>query len=574
MLLKNKIRIFVCFVLFEVTCISFAQVKFPSPEEMLQQLKGRNDIKVTEIEKGIIKLQYPNRKTILKNINEYKPPEQNTIRYSPTYDSTIINLITIDTLPYYRKYGFWQEVPIHNWQFDFVRVGDVNNNGKYELYGCKKLFNSDLQPINIYEMNYSGTFEFKYQYDSVANARNIYDVNKDGQQEVFLTASALLLVPYEQRVFSKSSDTSLATELNFIFYFEDQLNNQTLGNLDGDSFTDLLFVGFSKVGIYIYEYNPVVNNFDSVYHFTTSGEYAYGGFSIGDFDHDGKTDMVCATMEGNVYVIENEGDNQYINSWQGMVETYNAYIHTWTNDTDKNGKPEFWVLGDAFYYGVPITRITLFETDGDNSYQAVGRIDLIGIFSFSAGNMQTVDVDNDGTDEVAVCIDGNFLILRFNGSRNHQTYEIYYIKQPAENEGYMGAIMADLLDDSEMEILISMGNPNKVMTRIYKPASATSVYDNNKLPETIKLYQNYPNPFNPSTNIKFDLIKADYVSIKVYNILGKEVKSLLNRKVSVGEHKVQWNGKDNNNRELPSGIYLIKITAGSYQKTIKAILLK
>ena len=132
---------------------------------------------------------------------------------------------------------------------------------------------------------------------------------------------------------------------------------------------------------------------------------------------------------GKVFVIENEGDDLYKVAWQGSVESNNAYIHTWTNDIDKNGKPEFWVLADAYYNGIGTTRITIFETNGDNSYQAVGRIDLVGIFSFYAGNMQAVDIDNDGTEEVAVCIDENFLILKFNGSENQQTYEVYYIKK-------------------------------------------------------------------------------------------------------------------------------------------------
>ena len=121
------------------------------------------------------------------------------------------------------------------------------------------------------------------------------------------------------------------------------------------------------------------------------------------------------------------------------------------------------MLGDAFYNGQAITRITIFETNGNNSYEVVGRIDLIGVFSFYAGTMQAVDIDDDGIDEVAVCIDDNFLILKFNGSANHHTYELYYIKQnelniPGEFQVYFGATMAVLKGstNAEYEILISM----------------------------------------------------------------------------------------------------------------------
>src|SRR5690606_37765097 len=100
-----------------------------------------------------------------------------------------------------------------------------------------------------------------------------------------------------------------------------------------------------------------------------------------------------------------------------------------SNDIDGNGKPEFWVMGDAYYNGIGTTRLTIFETDGDNSYHAVGRVDLLGIFSFYAGSIQPIDIDGDGIEEVAICIDENFLILKFNGSENHHTYEVYYIKK-------------------------------------------------------------------------------------------------------------------------------------------------
>jgi hypothetical protein len=340
--------------------------------------------------------------------------------------------------------------------------------------------------------------------------------------------------------------------------------------------------------VYIFEYNPIINNFDSVYHFQVPDpiDLGVGGYSIGDFDLDGKTDIVFSTMRGKVFVIENEGNNQYTDVWLGSVESNNAYFHTWTNDIDKNGKVEFWVLADAYYNGIGTTRITIFETNGDNSYQAVGRIDLVGIMSFYAGNMQAIDVDGDGTEEVAVCIDDNFLILKFNGSKNYHTYEVYYIKQNELNtEGeyqiYTGAIMYDLQNTGEYEILISMrhiieGQPTigRFLTKIYKHDSTTSVNDDKILPTSLKLYQNYPNPFNPSTNIKFSLDKSEIVSIKVYNILGKEIKLLLKENLPPGEHKIQWDGKDNEGSPLPSGIYFIQMKAGEYQQTIKSVLLK
>jgi hypothetical protein len=298
-----------------------------------------------------------------------------------------------------------------------------------------------------------------------------------------------------------------------------------------------------------------------------------------------KTDIVFGTGRGNVFVIENEGDNLYTNSWVGMVETYAAYIHTWTHDIDRNGKPEFWVLGDAYYNGIGTTRITIFETNGDNSYYAVGRVDLVGVFSFYAGTMQAIDIDGDGIQEIAVCIDQNFLVLKFNGSQNHQTYEVYYIKQnelaaAGENSAYYGATMYDLTQNNEYEILISMDHilyqqTGRFLTRIYRPDSLSSFTNRGlNLPESSRLKQNYPNPFNPTTSISFEISDYSIVSLKVYNILGKEIKTLLEKELSPGSYAISWEARDSNGELLPSGVYLIQLHSGNYTKTIKALLLR
>lgn len=594
-IMKSQLTVKIFFaigLLFVVSSFTLAQ---QTREEKIQQLKNREDIKVTEVEPNLLKLEYPNGKVRYKNIGNYEPviTYEQQPAYSPTYDSTIIDLTSVDTTLYYHKYSFWQEVPIHNWDFDFLRIGDVDNNGRPELYGARKFFTSsnDAEPVTVYELNDSEIFEEIFQYDSVSIIRNIYDVKGDSRLEVHLTTSGLLGIPSQQRFFSKPVDTSLATEVNFIFSpFEEgsQLDDQTLGDFDNNQKTDLLFDRHSPPYVFIFEYNPIANNFDSVYRFQVPDpiDLGIGGYSVGDFDLDGKTDIVFSTVRGKVFIIENEGNNQYNDVWQGSVESSNAYVHTWTNDIDKNGKPEFWVLADAYYNGIGTTRITIFETDGDNSYQAVGRIDLVGIMSFYAGNMQAIDIDGDGTKEVAVCIDDNFLIIKFNGSENHHTYEVYYIKKNELNTGveyqiYTGAIMNDLQNTGEYEILISMyhiieGQPTigRFITKIYKPDSTTSIYDDEILPTSIKLYQNYPNPFNPSTEIKFKLNKQEIVSIKVYNVLGKEIKLLLQENLPSGEYTIHWNGKDNKGSSLPSGIYFIQMQAGEYQQTIKGLLLK
>ncbi|MBN2571997.1 MAG: T9SS type A sorting domain-containing protein, partial [Ignavibacteriales bacterium] len=89
------------------------------------------------------------------------------------------------------------------------------------------------------------------------------------------------------------------------------------------------------------------------------------------------------------------------------------------------------------------------------------------------------------------------------------------------------------------------------------------------VPEGFTLYQNYPNPFNPTTTISFSLSEDIFVSLKIFDILGREVETLLSDKFSAGTYSEQWNATN-----LPSGIYLYQINAGNFTETRKLVLIK
>lgn len=102
----------------------------------------------------------------------------------------------------------------------------------------------------------------------------------------------------------------------------------------------------------------------------------------------------------------------------------------------------------------------------------------------------------------------------------------------------------------------------------------TDVTDLTAIPEQFEVSQNYPNPFNPTTVIKFGLSEASFVSIKIYNMLGQEVKTLVNSDKSSGSYSVQWNGDNNYGQKVTSGTYLYRVTAENSVVTKKMILLK
>lgn len=105
------------------------------------------------------------------------------------------------------------------------------------------------------------------------------------------------------------------------------------------------------------------------------------------------------------------------------------------------------------------------------------------------------------------------------------------------------------------------------------PTGVTSIADKT-IPEDYVLNQNYPNPFNPSTKITFRIPQPEDVEIKIFNIRGREVRSLINSRLIAGEHSIVWDGKNNLGVNVASGVYIYQLRAGSYQQSRKMNLIR
>ena len=462
----------------------FAQFNSLTRVEKLKQLKSRDDVKVTELGDMILKLEYPNGKLLYKNIADYQyPASRISYPVSPTYDSTVIDLTTIDTTLYYHKYSFWQEVPVAPAQMPMpIKAADINQNYLLELYGFEKHYQTSWfnLPLKIFELDPADSiFKVVYTYtDTITRAEDMYDINGDGQLQLF-TSSNELLAPRLKVIYKKPSPNSFAVTEDFYFTVWNQMNDPMFGNYDNNGLTDLLYYSLDAYTS-IAEYNPVFNRFDSVYAFPEPDIYG-AGFSTEDIDGDENSDIVLGSINGFVHVLEYQPGIGYENIWNDTLDTYNAYVHFTTRDIDGNGKPEFWVGGDAFYGSIPKTLYTCYESVGNNNYKIVAKIWIEGVFSFDAYNAFAVDVDKDGVEEIGLCVDQHFLILKFTGRPNQHSYELYYIKKN-EMTGfynvYYGASMYDLTGDSNEEILISRQQENnglRLFTSIYRPAAIVPV---------------------------------------------------------------------------------------------------
>ena len=106
-------------------------------------------------------------------------------------------------------------------------------------------------------------------------------------------------------------------------------------------------------------------------------------------------------------------------------------------------------------------------------------------------------------------------------------------------------------------------------------STATASSDDNlMLPEAFALFQNYPNPFNPSTQISFDVPSAEFITLRVYNLLGQDVKTLSSKTMNPGRYIFEWDGTDLLNNDVASGVYFYELRGESFVSRKKMLLIR
>jgi hypothetical protein len=105
--------------------------------------------------------------------------------------------------------------------------------------------------------------------------------------------------------------------------------------------------------------------------------------------------------------------------------------------------------------------------------------------------------------------------------------------------------------------------------------STTSVKEiTSEMPTSFSLEQNYPNPFNSETMISYQLSKSDDVILKIYNIIGQEIRSLVDERQQVGYYTIRWDGRDDSGDQVSSGLYFYTFIVSEFTQTKKALLIR
>lgn len=103
---------------------------------------------------------------------------------------------------------------------------------------------------------------------------------------------------------------------------------------------------------------------------------------------------------------------------------------------------------------------------------------------------------------------------------------------------------------------------------------STEVKDFAVVPSSYRLLNNYPNPFNPTTKIAFEIPQSENVSLKIYNIKGELIRTVINENLPAGHFEKVWDGKNDFGREVSSGIYFYRLTAGKFDRSARMMLMK
>lgn len=270
--------------------------------------------------------------------------------------------------------------------------------------------------------------------------------------------------------------------------------------------------------------------------------------------------------QGNIYVGALMRDSSWIHSvnaegelrWKNLVTEYGSDEGQYTMPTiDKNGNIYLFSPGTFGLYK--------FSYEGELQWTYGLRYDV----------WQPLICDAEGTIYLGSSFGGGYQAVSSDGELK---WEISLgEKQMAD---YTGAIGKDgTLYIGMHETINTSSNMQNSLLAI-KSDSVTSVNGDNEIVMDYKLEQNYPNPFNPATTIEYRIPKPENkennslkTTLKVYTILGEEVAALVDKKQNAGSYKVIFS-KETANKELPSGVYIYKLSHGSFIDSRKMILLK
>jgi surface protein len=244
----------------------------------------------------------------------------------------------------------------------------------------------------------------------------------------------------------------------------------------------------------------------------------------------------------------------------------------------------FPAIGEGSYtYEVATLRDSTADDDGMTEYKVVA--------AMNEGNFHSAPAMGYSTDDIAPGVpQGLMAVLVDEGI--HLTWEMsadedfqYYMLEKSSDEAFTEPEVFEMIDIAYLDLNYALNENNYYRIAAVDHAGNMSDYsdvvdftvldtDLDFIPKVFALHQNYPNPFNPTTQIKYDLSEDAMVSITIYDLMGRSIRSLVNTTQSVGYRSIQWDATDNLGEPVSAGMYIYMIQAGEFRQTKKMVLLK
>ncbi len=409
---------------------------------------------------------------------------------------------------------------------------------------------------------------------------NWIDYDNDGDLDACLTN-------YSSAVnrFYKNNNGTYESVTNALTISGPYLSN-SWGDIDNDGDLDVILTNEATTRVFFNEGNETF----------TAGSVFSGTARcnpLGDYDDDGDLDMFVTGSGSGKALYENvsaNGNNWVMFSLEGMISNKSA-IGTKVKVKATIGGNPVWQFREVSAQN---------SFNGHNSLRVhfgLGNATIIDSVEIIWPSGQTKILTSSSTNTVHSIVEDipseylrtNFKADNIKGelpfSVQFSDLTIFDPNTPAnswqwdfDNDGTIDAtdqnpsFTYQQTGDYSVKLIVSNGNSADTLlrTNYVSVTPVTSVNGNEDLsPSEFKLYQNYPNPFNPSTVIKYSVAEESFVNIKVYNVLGTEVATLVNEKKTPGSYELNFGGE-----KLPSGVYVYRIEAGNFTSSKKMLLVK
>lgn len=415
--------------------------------------------------------------------------------------------------------------------------------------------------ITWYENDGNQNFTYHFIDYTLGGSQSVFAIDVDGDMDIdVLSASSIFgtLQGYDISWYENDGNQNFGK--HYILFFSQYGVGEPISayaiDLDGDGDIDVLAAALEGNNVSWFE-NDGNQNF-TFHSISTNAPFANSVYGI-DLDGDTDIDVLAASglwrsATGKIAWYENDGSQNFTEHiiTDSLNKASSAYAIDLDNDSDI----------DVLSAGAGGDKIAWYENDGNQVFDE----HIITSNADGARSVYAADLDGDTHIDVlsASYEDDKIAWYRNDGSQNFTEHTIN-----DNADGAYSVYAIDLDSDGDMDVLSASELDDKIVWYENSVPVSISEQDPSDVPDQFRLRNNYPNPFNPETNIEFDVARNSHIELKVYDIQGHEVATLVNERLPAGHYTKIFNGN-----ELASGIYFYQIRMGDFHEVKKMALIQ